>query len=331
MGLLGAAPKMNKGSETRASKTLGRLVQSYSNYRKVRWLRTGIASLDLVVGGGLPLGRFVELMGNPSTCKTVLALLICQAAISQGGGAAYLDPEAKVDADFAVRIGVEWEKLVYRVPSTLQDTFNRILTSAQKLRKIYPKGPVVVALDSIASTALDKEMEAIEKKSEVKISGEVGGKARAVAIGFPALLQELWRLDVLLLGVNHLKVHMGAFFNSYLETPGGRAIWYHASARILMKQQEKLLNDLGAVVGIGVSIEVIKNAVSSPFRKAEKVPFYFDSGFDPWKGSVKVLSKAGRIKASKTPGWYVYKGKKFRERQIETVVAKFPELMDPIR
>jgi recombination protein RecA len=285
--------------------------------------------IDLVIGGGIPLGRFTEVMGDPGTCKTVLALLVCKAAILQGGAAFYLDPEAKVDGEFAQRLGVPWDKLIYRVPTTLQETFTAAYQLSRKLRTMT-EGPIAGVIDSIAATALDKEIADLEESQEVKLSGEVGNKARALSVGFPLLLQEIWARDVALVGCNHLKIHLGSYFRSFLESPGGRAIWYHASVRLLLRQRERIKNEAGAVTGIVVSAETVKNSVSAPFRQANKVHFSFTEGFDPWKGASEVLLRAGRIKPSKSAGWFRYEGLKFRERDLPEIVEQHPKLVEAL-
>lgn len=308
---------------------LDALIKSSRNWRRVRWLRTGIASVDLVIGGGFPLGRFAEVVGNPSTCKTALALAVCKAAIEQGGGAAYLDPEAKLDVDWAVRLGVPMEKLIYRVPDDLEDTLNRAIGALAAIRDAHPEGPAVVALDSIAATALDKEIERIEEEGKVTVGGQVGNKARATALAFPSLMRHFWKLDGIFLGLNHLKTHMGAYFSSYLESPGGRALWYHASVRLKLIQKGKIKGAEDRVEGIELEVEAIKNNVSAPFRSAQ-VPFRFDTGFDPWEGAVEVLYRAGRIKLDK-PGLYSLNGKTFRAKSLQEIAEKHPEILEPIR
>lgn len=50
---------------------------------------TGIAELDLVLGGGLPQASCVVISGGPGTCKTILAQHICFATAKAGGSAIY--------------------------------------------------------------------------------------------------------------------------------------------------------------------------------------------------------------------------------------------------
>jgi RecA/RadA recombinase len=43
---------------------------------KVSRLPTGIAPLDLILGGGIQENRVTEIFGLPSSCKSILASLI---------------------------------------------------------------------------------------------------------------------------------------------------------------------------------------------------------------------------------------------------------------
>jgi circadian clock protein KaiC len=66
----------------------------------VTWMSTGIAELDLVLGGGLRTGSVVILAGSPGTGKTVLAQQICFANATTDRKAIYYttisEPHAKL-------------------------------------------------------------------------------------------------------------------------------------------------------------------------------------------------------------------------------------------
>jgi circadian clock protein KaiC len=66
----------------------------------VEQLGTGIADLDIVLGGGLPSGSFVMLAGSPGTGKTILAQQICFANAAPERKAIYYttlsEPHAKL-------------------------------------------------------------------------------------------------------------------------------------------------------------------------------------------------------------------------------------------
>ncbi|MDQ3068074.1 MAG: AAA family ATPase, partial [Actinomycetota bacterium] len=46
-------------------------------------LETGVPELDLILGGGVPVGSLVVLAGAPGTGKTILATQICFAAATE--------------------------------------------------------------------------------------------------------------------------------------------------------------------------------------------------------------------------------------------------------
>jgi circadian clock protein KaiC len=55
----------------------------------VERIGTGIADLDLILGGGLPLGSLVFIAGGSGTGKTILAQQICFANATAGRKALY--------------------------------------------------------------------------------------------------------------------------------------------------------------------------------------------------------------------------------------------------
>ena len=62
------------------------------------WVTTGNYALDWaisgkLIGGGFPLGRVVEVFGDPSTGKSILLMNVMKATQDLGGEAFYDDPE----------------------------------------------------------------------------------------------------------------------------------------------------------------------------------------------------------------------------------------------
>ncbi|MCL5460109.1 DNA recombination/repair protein RecA, partial [Loigolactobacillus coryniformis] len=80
------------------------------------------------------------------------------------------------------------------------------------------------------------------------------------------------------------------------DTPGGRAAKYHMSARVMFRLKERISSATmkGVIVGQFVEVEVIKNSMAPPFRKA-KLTFRFATGFDPFSGLKDFLIRHGRI------------------------------------
>jgi len=76
-------------------------------------LSTGHAALDALLGrGGVPRGAITCLAGGPTSGATTLALRLIAAAQADGEVAVYLDAERALDAEYAVRQGVDLARLL---------------------------------------------------------------------------------------------------------------------------------------------------------------------------------------------------------------------------
>jgi RecA/RadA recombinase len=69
-------------------------------------LPTGVAPLDLVLGGGLPSGTYVELASAPGVGKTTMVLYACRRLCDSGHKCVYLDHEQGVNASQLDGIGL---------------------------------------------------------------------------------------------------------------------------------------------------------------------------------------------------------------------------------
>lgn len=79
-------------------------------------LTTGCLTLDLVLGGGIPRGRVIEIYGPESSGKTTLALCIMAEAQKQGDNVALIDAEYAYDKTYGKKLGLLDESLFYAQP-----------------------------------------------------------------------------------------------------------------------------------------------------------------------------------------------------------------------
>src|SRR5262245_5227193 len=75
-------------------------------------LATGSAAVDMLIGGGLPRGRLVEMAGPWSSGKTALALAAAARVTAQGGLVAYIDARRELYPPAAAQLGVDLERLL---------------------------------------------------------------------------------------------------------------------------------------------------------------------------------------------------------------------------
>ena len=106
---------------------------------------------------------------------------------------------------------------------------------------------------------------------------------------------------ILLVFTNQLRQKMGAMpFADQYTTSGGKALQFHASVRLRLKQVGKLkekINGVDEVVGSEVEAIVVKNRMGPPNRKIRYNVFY-RQGIDDYGGWLKLMKNYKVVKQS---------------------------------
>jgi len=294
------------------------------DYKPVEWIRSGIPAVDLIIGAGIPRGRFVEVVGDPATAKSTFGYMAIGAFQRAGGQCILLDSEQKTDRGFAEKMGVDWNNLGYSIG---QNIYQCIKIIGQVSRMADHKIPTLIVWDSIASTPGADELDEILK--EEGMGSEKALRARELSKGFRATLGECAQKGVTLLGINQLRMKLNFRGMTTLDAPGGRAGKYHASVRLIMRNKGKIRDKVrDVIIGIAVECDNLKNTCAPPFRRAT-LRFHFDSGFVPFSGLDELLLRHGRL--IQKAGWLEYRGKAFRAADLERIITEIPDILDPIR
>ena len=85
-------------------------------------LPTSLDGLDRLLGGGLPRGELVELVGRGSCGRFAALLAALRAVTGAGEVAALVDQGAQLDPQGAVEIGVDLERLLWLRPQNTGDS-----------------------------------------------------------------------------------------------------------------------------------------------------------------------------------------------------------------
>lgn len=287
----------------------------------VQFLTTGNLAIDYAMGGGVPMGRTVEMYGPPSSGKTTTALQVAaelQAVIRAGGDEArgiqaddvivYLDYEQAMDKDYATALGldVNHPTLQFAQPDTLEDGANLAL-------ELIKTGRVrLIIFDSVAAMNPSAKAEAEIGKSlpavQAKLMKDFGVTLNSVAK----------KGNTTVIFINHLmeKMEMGGArrpgMPAATTTPGGSALKFFASVRVEYKQirqnKAKVIDPLTREemlipTSTDTKVKVQKNKVAPPFREAT-VRVRFGRGFDNFWTALQVLLANRRIMYS--VGYYYF-------------------------
>ncbi len=82
---------------------------------------TPSAGLNRALGGGFPYGRQVLLWGSKSSAKSSLCLQMIGMAQKEGKLCAWVDAEMSYDEEWAKKLGVDTEKLIYSEARSIND------------------------------------------------------------------------------------------------------------------------------------------------------------------------------------------------------------------
>jgi recombination protein RecA len=248
------------------------------------WVSTGCWPLDVTIGGtggmGIPGGRLIEVYGDESTGKSLLALFIIAQVQAMGGVALLLDSEGTNTPEFMQRMGVDVDRLFIVYPNTISDVHDDIHEWIEAKMAVDKAEntitPAVVVWDSVASTTVDAEVAAIEEKGLSKATMAV--HAREMSKMLRVLPRHLARTGTTAIFVNQTRQKIGVMFGEKQSTFGGKALKFYASVRIKLEVRRPYKVD-NSVVGIEVRSTIVKNKVDRPFGKCE-FPILFDRGID---------------------------------------------------
>lgn len=81
---------------TTLNQRLSKLSKDYKTFTHTTYLPTGSLIMDTVMGGGLPVGKVVELASDSGIGKTTVTLSMCRELLLQGKKIIYLDHEGAV-------------------------------------------------------------------------------------------------------------------------------------------------------------------------------------------------------------------------------------------
>ena len=255
------------------------------------WVSTGSTVLDLAISnrpnGGLPVSKIVEITGLEQSGKSLLASHVIANTQKKDGIAVYIDTESSLNAQFLRAIGVDVEKMVYLPLETVEDIFDAIENIILKVRENDPDKLVTIVVDSVAAATTK-----IESAADFEKDGYATQKAIIISKAMRKITNLIGQERILLIFTNQLRQKLGAMpFADQYTTSGGKALQFHSSVRIRLKQVGKLkekINGIDEVVGSEVEANIVKNRIGPPNRKV-RYNVYYRQGMDDFGGWLKLM------------------------------------------
>ena len=278
------------------------------------WVSTGSTILDLAVSnrpdGGLAAGRITEINGLEGSGKSLIGAHALAATQKKGGLAVYIDTESAVSSEFLQAIGIDTENMLYVHLETVEEIFDTIETIVTKIRESDKDKLVTILVDSLAAASTKVEMD-----SDFDKDGWATAKAIVISKAMRKITQLIARQRVCLIFTNQLRQKLGVMFGDPWTTSGGKALPFHSSTRIRLKNVGQIKDTKKNTIGIKIRAQVIKNRLGPPLRSAD-FSLYFDKGIDDFGSWLEVLKSHKLVKQA--GAWYTLEDQDGKEHKFQS-------------
>lgn len=249
---------------------------------------SGATILDLITSKGLPLGRMVNLVGDKSTGKTLLAIEAC-ANFAQSfpeGKIRYVEAEAAFDVTYASTLGLPIKRLeLIEDISTVEELFADL---DKFLDSLSVNTPALYVLDS-----LDALSDAAEQEREFDKASFGQDKAKKLGKLFRMLIKKLRTKKCCLLIISQIRDNIGVTFGETKQRSGGHSLDFYASVILWLSEIKKFgktIAEQDYPIGVHIRIKNKKNKLGPPYRVGD-VRILFGYGIDDEFSCLDYLAK----------------------------------------
>lgn len=271
-----------------------------------------VLSINYHIGGGIKYGSIIELMGEESTGKTLLAMDFGVVAQSMGGVVLWDDAESTFDPKWAMQHGLDLKRIqLLPYENTIEIVSDWIADYCMYWRsKLTKNEPILLVIDSIA---LLETMDALDT-AQTDTKAEMGKRSFKMGEMLRKRMKIFAKYGICCLFINQIRKKIGASkFEDPDTTPLAQCMKYYASQRIGLYRGKRIKKgnaEKGPWVGNLVYLRTKKNKTSIP-RDNVQARVYFredqgNFGYSKYFGFAELLVDKGIVKRHRAI--YSYKG-----------------------
>jgi recombination protein RecA len=275
------------------------LADDVSHSAVTEWIPTGFRNVDRILGGGIPVGKFIEIFGPEASGKSALAHRCIAGVQSIGGLPMVEDYEFALDPGVIAQQKINPNVLIYSNPPSLEAGWNLFDNVLEKRRAEFrvaeEKGtaspPVFLGvMDSLAAGQT-----CVEERGKVGDT-PVAPAAKINSQGFRRIVRKIgkWRASIIF--VNQERVPIGRI-GPFVEkiTPGGETAKYYCTMRLRVTRV-KTFKAGDVATGYLCQVLTRKNRHAPPHQRAVFV-LDFTRGPSPELTALYLLREAGVVRS----------------------------------
>ena len=259
--------------------------EKYKTNLDVQYLDSGSVIVNMVLGGGLPMGKNIEIYSNSGYGKSTITLSICRSLCKQGHKVLYIDAEGSIN-ELIESMGFYRDNLVW-TPENQDGNFIPVQISyfediEEILENMVPKyddkgNPTesdirLVVIDSVAALCPKEYRGDFGEKLSIA-SAKPGVVAKLMTAFCRKFNGYKTAYNMSFLFINQMRDNLALSFAAKYEdnVPGGRALKYFMDVILKLNSRgihkEKVENTLGEVQEVEtereVDIKAVKNKLTN--------------------------------------------------------------------
>jgi protein RecA len=235
--------------------------------------------------GGIPLGRYMSLVGNEQSGKSTLYLMFAKSVIDAGYGVLFIDAEHTMTKEYVIACGITEEQYNSNFRLAQTNVMEEVLWLMQECVKNIPEIKLII-IDSLPALNTEKENEDTDGDVTKK---NIGGCAMYLTKFLPKLKPYFIKNQVTLMFTRQYRANIGVMYGSNVKESGGHALDYYTDVKLTLKGTQ--MKKGTETIGLDVAVTAKKSKVGGTFDTIQ-IPILFPKyGFV--KGKRQIINVPG--------------------------------------
>lgn len=300
----------------------------------IQKISSGCDVFDLALGGGFPIGKIVNIVGDRSSGKSLLCMeFIAKARKIYGDKLKWFYDDVEAGFSFDCKKMYGFDIISSKRKEKDSDTIEEFEYNFEKQISNIEKDEILIyvldSFDSLSSKAakerFKKKMKKMEEDDNKKEKGSYKlEKTTEFGEFFRLKKQNIRDKNCILVVVSQVRENIGVVFGKKYYRTGGKALDHYASQIIWLSEtekQEQTIKGRKYKTGITIKAMIEKNKVGKPFRECFiNILFDYPYGVDNVSSNIDYLynlkTELGKLKDGYKKKKIEWNGKEFTREDL---------------